>query len=607
MTDPASATSSRHRQRPRSLNSRLMAEARALPRPLMFSLASSAILGLLIVLQARLLSSAIHRAHLEGAGLDALAGLLWGLMIIIGLRALLSYGHALASAHLAIGVKERLRQRFLAHLYALGPAHALAERSGDLALTATEGVEKLDGFYRDYLPAIFNAIYLPFLIFLVVLRLDVLTFFVLAVTAPLIPLFMALIGMASGEMARHQFSEMRVLGAHFLDVMQGLVTLKLFNRSQHQVQTIGRMTERFREATMRVLRVAFLSALTLELLATLSVAIVAVEIGVRLLYGNIGFENALFLLVIAPEFYLPLRTLGARFHNATESKAAAERLYAVLDAPLPPQPTEPRVALTLNRAPALRFEALSLAYPTKQGARPALSGLSLDVPAGQTLAVVGSSGSGKTTLASLLLGFRQPDSGRILIDGHDLATLDLEAWRANLAWVSQTPYLFNATIADNIRLGQPQADDEAVVAAAQAAGAHAFISQLPQGYATLCGERGLRLSGGQAQRIALARAFLRRAPLLVLDEPTSQLDDQHEAEVLESLGHLAQNSTVLLITHRLSAARCADWIAVLEGGQVVEQGRHEQLINQDGAYARLARQDGSWGAEAKMEANHAAG
>lgn len=573
-------------ERKPNLDQRLLLETRTAPGIFAVSLVSNALLGIATLIQALLLSQAINRVFQQGDHLEDVLPLLLSLLGIVILRGCLNYANSIASAHLATRIKSGLRMRFVTQLYTLDPVRNLTERSGDLILSVTEGIEKLDGYFRDYLPSVFTALFLPLLILLVVLPLDLLTFVVLLVTAPLIPFFMVLIGMAAGVLAKRQFSEMRYLGAHFLDVMQGLTTLKLFNRSRYQVETIRRITGRFREATMHVLRVAFLSALTLEMLATLSVAIVAVEIGIRLLNGGIDFEQALFLLIIAPEFYLPLRALGTRFHNATESKAAAERIFKVLDTPLLGINAESDT-ISIPSSLLIRFEDVSLTY--EQSPRPALRNISFEIKPGQKVALVGTSGSGKTTIANLLLRFMQPTSGKITIDGYDLARISDEHWREQLAWVSQSPYLFNTTIAENIRFSQPNASENQIVAAAQIAGAHEFIMQMPQGYQTLCGERGLRLSGGQAQRIALARAFLRDAPVLILDEPTSQLDPKSETEIIQSLDRFAQKRTVLLITHRLSTAVHADWIIVIEQGEIVEQGTHTDLITANGHYAHLIK------------------
>ncbi len=566
------------------MNHDLMREARIARRPFALTVLFQAAIGLTILLQAAALSRIIDAAFLRRAPLADLWGVLIALAVVIGARAALNGAAVYTAAILAATVKADLRRRLLNHLFRLGPAYTSGERTGELAITATEGIETLDAFFRDYLPALFIAALVPLLILLVVLPTDWPTFITLLLTAPLIPIFMMLIGRAAGALAKQQYHVLGRLSAHFLDVMQGLNTLKMFNRSRFQLQTIRQVTGEFRTATMDVLRVAFLSALALELLATVSVAIVAVEIGLRLIEGRIEFVNALFLLVIAPEFYQPLRTLGAKFHAGTESAAAAARLYDVLRTPLPPPPADP-VPLPAALPMDIRFEAVRFTYAGAQ--TPALDGLSFEIRAGQRVALVGASGAGKSTTASLLLGFLRPDSGEITVGGVPLHCIDPDVWREQVAWVPQRPYLFNASIAENIRLGRPDAPLEAVIRAAEAAGAHGFISRLPGGYDAPCGERGLALSGGQAQRIALARAFLRDAPLLILDEATANLDAETEAALQTALSRLLANRTALIIAHRLKTVINADQIVVLDGGQAVQIGTHAALMSESGPYRHM--------------------
>lgn len=539
--------------------------------------------ALFMMIQAWAFSQIIKRAFLLDADLSDLRN--WFALVLLGVagRAFTAWISTISAAYLATTIKADLRKRTMAHLLALGPAFMQTERSGEIVTTLAEGVDKLDTYFREYLPAILAAILIPLCIIFIVLPLDLLTFLVMLLTAPLIPLFMALIGRAAGGLARRQHARMSFLGAHFMDVMQGMTTLRLLNRSKHQVSTIRQITEDFRAATMNVLRVAFLSALSLELLATLSVAIVAVEIGVRLLSGDIAFEHALFLLVIAPEYYMPLRTLGARFHSGTEGAAAADRLYALLDTPLSHYKDEQAPVPMWNR---LRLEDVYYAYTPE---RPALSGVTLTVQRGQRVVLIGESGSGKTTLSALILCFLSPQRGGLYLDDLPLTSVDPATWRAQIAWVSQRPYLFNATVEENIRIGKPTATVDQIINATHAANAHDFIIRLPDGYATPCGERGLQLSGGQAQRIAIARAFLKDAPLIVLDEPTANLDAESEQQVISALRRLSEGRTVLSIAHRLETVINADVIVVMADGHIVEQGDHQGLMQRGGLYAQMWR------------------
>jgi ATP-binding cassette subfamily C protein CydD len=391
---------------------------------------------------------------------------------------------------------------------------------------------------------------------------------VIALTLPLIPVFMALVGMHTQERTRRQWQLLERLGGHFLDVVEGLPTLAVFRRAKAEAALIRRVTDAHREATMRTLRVAFLSAFVLELLATLAVALVAVEIGLRLLYGRLDLETALLVLILAPEAYLPLREVGARFHASMEGVTAAERVFAALERPAAPAPVAP-VAPALR--PTVRFAGTGLTYPGRDA--PALDGVDLVLRPGTTTLVTGRSGAGKTSLLALLLRFAEPTAGQVLVtaaDGRevDLANVDPDTWRTRIAWLPQHPYLFDASAADNIRLGLPGASDDAVRRAARRAEADEVIRALPDGYATPLGERGHRLSAGQRQRIALARAFLRQealdAPIVLLDEPTAHLDPEHAAAVRAGVARLLEGRTGVIVAHDEGWSDLADEVVHLE-------------------------------------------
>lgn len=552
--------------------------------------------GALLIAQAWMLAYIVNAFVFEGADRATLLPWMLPLLALFIVRALLTWGAEQSAFRAAAGVKRTLRDRVYRHVQAAGPQWLAGQRSGALAEDLSKGIEALEAYFARYLPAMTVTTLLPLAIVVVVAPVDWLSALVMALTAPLIPIFMILIGTRVEAINQHQWKALARMGAHFLDVLQGLTTLKLFNASRREARVIAEISDDYRRRTMDVLRVAFLSSAVLEFFATVGIAIIAVFIGFRLYQvelplpelmhpPEIGFLSGFFILLLAPEFFLPLRNLGTHYHGRLEAIAAAERLVDILATPLPERPT-PGHRLPPGSPLDIRFDAVHFSY---QEGRQALCGASFALRPNERVALVGPSGAGKTTVANLLLGFCQAQRGEILINGVNLDRLDLDDWRQRLAWLPQRPRLFQGTLLENIRLGAPEASLEEVVAAAQRARAAEFIDRLPEGYDTLVGEQGVGLSGGQIQRIALARAFLRNAQLVVLDEATASLDPANEALVQAGIDELAQDRSLLIIAHRLATVRDADRILVLSDGQIVEQGRHADLFNLQGAYYRMAQ------------------
>lgn len=572
---------------------RLLSLARSSGLALTLSILLSWMGGLLIILQAWTLASIVNNVFLNGLTRTALTVPLGVLLAVVAAKALTIWGSEVSANVVAQRVKTDLRERLLAHLAALGPAFTQGERTGELATAAVEGVEALDAYFSQYLPQLVLAASIPLTVLLLIFPIDLLTGIVFLLTAPLVPFFMIMIGKSAETLTGRQFATLSRLSAHFYDVLQGLTALKALGQAKGQAKVIADVSERYRDVTMQVLRVTFLSALALELLTTLSTAIVAVEIGLRLLYSKMEFLPAFFILVLAPDFYLPLRQLGLRFHAGMSGATAAKRIFEILDTPI--QKVENGELEVGKTAPftihkfQINFENVIYRYPNRDF--PAIDQATFHIPDGQLTALVGASGAGKSTIASLLLRFIEPVSGRILVDGCRLAEIPAETWRKSLAWVPQNPYLFQDSLAANLKLAKPEAVEAEMIRACEQAGLMDFIATLPQGFETVIGERGARLSGGQAQRLALARAFLKDTPFLLLDEPTSSLDPGLEAELQQSVQRLMKGRTALVIAHRLSTVFQANKIIVLEAGKIVETGKHGELISQNGLYASLVKSE----------------
>ncbi|MFD7625154.1 thiol reductant ABC exporter subunit CydD [Streptomyces sp. NPDC059851] len=519
----------------------------------------------LVIGQAMLLAQIVVGAFEKGLdGAELRTPLLLLAAVAVG-RGLLAWLTELAAHRAAASVKSELRARLLERATGLGPGWLSGQRTGSLVALATRGVDALDDYFARYLPQLGLAVVVPVAVLARIVTEDWVSAAIIVVTLPLIPLFMVLIGMATQSRMNRQWRLLSRLSGHFLDVVAGLPTLKVFGRAKAQAESIRKITEDYRRATMRTLRIAFLSSFALELLATLSVALVAVTIGMRLVHGELDLYTGLVVLVLAPEAYLPLRQVGAQYHAAAEGLAAAEEVFEVLRAPVAAVGTA-GIDVPVKGSAGLRIEVdgVSVRHPGRAEDSP--GPVSFTVGSGECVALIGPSGAGKSTLLHVLLGFTAPTAGRVRIAGADLAGIAPEWWRERIAWVPQRPHLFAGTLAENVRLARPDASDEAVAAALEDAGAGEFVAALPRGIETVLGDGGAGLSAGQRQRIALARAFLADRPVLLLDEPTAALDGETEAAVVEAVRRLAVGRTVLLVVHRPALLALADRVVEVGTG-----------------------------------------
>jgi ATP-binding cassette subfamily C protein CydD len=598
---------------------RLVGQMRVVRVLLAFTVGVGLTGGVLLILQAYYLARVVNAVFLEHAPLHQVEPWLWILFGLILIRGVLSWLSQAVAAHLAVSVKTDLRRRLIAQLLRLGPAWAAKEQRGELVNTAMTGIEQLEAFLSRYLPQMALSALMPLAIFGFVLTRDSLTAIILAVATPLILFFMILVGKAAESASARQWQQLSLLAARFLDVLEGMTTLKVFGRSRARAEWMGRASEAYRLATMRTLRVAFLSSFLLELFATLSTAVVAVTLGLRLVSGRLPFFTAFLILLLTPEFFQPLRALGSEFHAGLNGVTAAGRIFEILEAKPPGMVQDSRKSCEDLRFSCASAEDLDRDSAIMRGSKgaprienhygsgdepytiefahvtftydpelpPILHDINLTVRPGETLALVGPSGAGKSTLLDLLQGFLRPTAGEIRINGQSLGDWPINEWRRRVAVLRQHTHIFAGTVMDNLRMARPGASVDEVISAASTAKAHDWILSLPQGYDTPLGEGGYGLSGGQIQRLAVARALLKDAPLVLLDEPTAHLDPETERAVQEGISQLLAGRTVIVVAHRLSTVKKADRIVVMEDGKIVEQGSHTELMSLQGMYRRL--------------------
>ncbi len=546
---------------------RRLARESAAARP---HLCLAGVLGVLsagvIVAQAAILAHLISAAVERHATVASLLGALTALVAVLLARALLSGAFELSGRIAATRVMAELRLRLARQLLLQRPGRREHERTGELAAAAVQGVDALESYFAGYLPSFVLAAAVPLAVLAWVVPVDPIAAVVLALTVPILIVFMVLIGLGAQARTRSRWQALSLLSSHFLDVVRGLDTLRAHRRERPQAEILRDVGDRYRRETMGTLRLAFLSALVLELCAMIGTALVAATIGVQLTSGQLTLDAGLTVLLLCPELYGPLRSVGQQFHASADGLAAAARLLEVLDEPAATvEPPAPLPAGDPATAP-LRFEHVSFAYPDRPGN--VLERFELELAPGELVVLTGPSGGGKSTVAKLALRLLEPTGGRVCCGDVDLRAVSSSDWRRRVAWIPQRATLFAGTLADNIALADPTATKQQIARAAHQAALDGLLAALPAGLDTRIGDGGRILSAGERQRVALARAFLSGAALIVLDEPTANLDRDAAASIAAAIERLAVGRTVLLITHDLSLLAHADRVVELADGRV---------------------------------------
>lgn len=542
----------------RPLDPRLLRYARGTRGFLVLSVAIGVLLTIAMIIQARLLSSVIVNVTSEGWDWAAASESVLLLAGIFLTRALLSWGVEVAALRSSARAKQQLREASMKHILALGPN---VEHRGEVSALVTRGIDALDSYYARYLPQLVLAVIVPIAVLVTILTQDLLSAIIIAVCIPIIPIFMILIGMYTKAQVDRQWRTLAVLSGHFLDLVSGLPTLKIFGRAHAQVAAIRSIGDRYRSTTMGVLRVSFLSSLALELLATLSVALVAVSVGLRLAEGQIAYSVALFVLVLAPEAFLPLRLVGQHFHAAAEGLGAADRLFTLLETPVP----NSQGALSPCSAPEIVVTDFSVTYPGRS--HPAMQPVTFTACPGTITALIGSSGCGKSTVLAALLGFMEPTVGEVRVCEHLLNELDLEQWRERIGWLPQHPTLISPELLGSLTVAQAVSAGRSISTdhVRETLAAVGILDELTAGEETPLAADGSGVSAGQRQRIALARAIVTKPPVLLLDEPTAALDGASEEAVVDAIRAAARRgATVIVVAHRPSLVACADHVVLIQ-------------------------------------------
>jgi len=559
-------------------------------RWLTFSRLLGVVSGVLIVAQAWIMARILNHIIMENIPREALLLPFALLVLIFILRSWVVWLRERVGFHAGAHIRFEIRRQVLDRLHQAGPAWIQGKPAGSWATLVLEQIDDMHDYYARYLPQMALAGSVPLLIVITLFPINWAAALILLATAPLIPLFMALVGMGAADANRRNFKALARLSGHFLDRLRGMETIRIFGRGAAETDAIRQASQDFRSRTMEVLRLAFLSSGVLEFFASLSIAVVAVYFGFSYLgelnFGHYGTGVTLFAgflaLVLAPEFFQPLRDLGTFYHAKAQAIGAADSLKTFMEAPLAhPQ----RGTITLNSDEPVTLTASELVVKSPAGA--VLTGpLNFTLSAGQRVVLVGRSGSGKSSLINLLSGFL-PYEGSLQVNGTELKDLDPDAWRTLISWVGQNPQLPAATIRENVLLARPDASEAELQAALDNAWVSEFLPLLPEGLETQPGDQAVRLSVGQAQRVAVARALLSPCQLLLLDEPSASLDAHSEQRVMQALSDASRQQTTLMVTHQLE--NLADWdvIWVMQAGQIVEQGSFAELSRAQGAFAEL--------------------